>query len=62
MFDVAADGEDLDAVHVEKIIAEVEFGEPERNMEFGIVGGQAGGSEEGDANVGDKELFGSDFE
>lgn len=52
MFDIAADREDLDAVYVEKIIAEVEFGEPEWDVELGIVGGQAGGSEKCDANIG----------
>ena len=38
LFDVGSDVEDFDFVDVEEVVTEVELGEPEWDVEFGVVG------------------------
>ena len=37
MLDVAPDGQDADVVDVEEVVAEIELGEPEGDVESGVV-------------------------
>lgn len=52
---VRAHAHRLHPVRVEEVVAEIEFGEPERNLEFGECGGQPGCSEESDSKFGAME-------
>lgn len=52
LFHVAADVVDAHVVGVVEVVAEIEFGEPERDDEFGVGGAEGGGAEEGYCEVG----------
>lgn len=59
LFDVGSDVEDSDIVDVVEVVPKIELGEPERDVEFGVVGGQVGCVHEGYCYVGSMFMLGS---